>query len=109
MYSIATVSFLDPQVPQTNRVAGRVWNSLSSLEAPAAYYHLPHGFTPVVVPHGNSKSNQPFFPTLLSTKALIDNSSGTDEMLQMIQQAKLGDSTGMFVREPGLHQNQHLF
>ena len=111
-------------------------------------YRLPHGFNPVVVPHGNSKSNQPFFPTLPSTKALIEaqsqrsgpketlnvvstklggvvnarsasqlprnerqvsyiqsrskphaSSSGSDEMFEMIQQAKLGDSTGMFVRE----------
>lgn len=101
------------------------------------------------LPHGNSKSNQPFFPTLPSTKARIDAQSqicgpeetmnlvsasvrgvvdahsaaelprnerqvsyiqscwtkkhmstgGSDEMLQMIQQAKLGDSAGLFVRE----------
>ena len=111
-------------------------------------YCLLHGFNPVVVPHGNSKLNQPFFPTLPSMKALIEaqsqrsgsketlnvvitklggivnarsesqlprnerqvsyiqsrskphaSSSGSDEMFEMILQAKLGDSTGMFVRE----------
>ena len=108
-------------------------------------YRIPKDFTPVVVPHGNSKTNQPFFPTLPSTKVLIaaqshscgpketvsavsekvggvvnarsaselpcnerqvsyiqsrsksHASSGGDEMIHMIQQAKLGDSTGMFV------------
>ena len=34
-------------------------------------YRLLHGFTPMIVPHGNSKSNKTFFPTLTSTKALI--------------------------------------
>ena len=110
-------------------------------------YRIPTGFTPVIVPHGNSKSNKPFYPTLPSTKALIAQhsqasgpkhtvsavsakvggivnarsasqlprnerqvsyiqskvkphaSTGGDEMFQMMQQAKLGDSAGMFVRE----------
>ena len=100
----------------------------------------------MIVPHGNSKSNRPFFPTLPSTKALIaaqshtsgpkatvsavsekvggilnaqsacalprnerqvsyiksrskTQSSCADEMLQMMQQAKLGDKAGLFVRE----------
>ena len=97
----------------------------------------------MIVPHGNSKSNRPFFPTLPSTKALIaaqshtsgpkatvsavsekvggilnaqsalprnerqvsyiksrskTQSSCADEMLQMMQQAKLGDKAGLFVR-----------
>ena len=34
-------------------------------------YRIPKDFTPVVVPHGNSKTHQPSFPTLLSTKVLI--------------------------------------
>ncbi len=34
-------------------------------------YYLPEGFIPTVVPHGNSKSNSPFFPTLPSTSKVI--------------------------------------
>ena len=55
-------------------------------------YRLPHGFNPVVVPHGNSKSNQPFFPTLPSTKALIEAQSqwsGPKETLNVVS-TKLG-------------------
>ena len=97
------------------------------------------------MPHGNSKSKKPFFPTLPSTKELIaQQRSGPketvsivtakvggivnarsasdlprnerqasyihckmkpraschgDEMFQMIQEAKVGDSAGLFVRE----------
>lgn len=103
-------------------------------------YRIPLGFVPTIVPHGNSKSNKPFYPTLSSTKVLITQqartygpketmsivservggvvnaysasqlprnerqvsyirsrnkpcsaSSGSDEMFQMMQQAKLGD------------------
>ena len=55
-------------------------------------YRLPHGFNPVVVPHGNSKSNQPFFPTLPSMKALIEaqsQRSGPKETLNVVS-TKLG-------------------
>lgn len=34
-------------------------------------YYLPCGFRPIVVPHGNSKSEKPFFPTLPSTSVDI--------------------------------------
>lgn len=103
------------------------------------------GFTPVVVPHGNLKSNKLFYLTLPSTRVLMvtksqscgskeivsavsakvgdilntcsasqlprnkcqvsyirsqtkpyASSSDSDEMFQMIQQAKVGHSTGMF-------------
>ena len=34
-------------------------------------YYIPDGYVPSVVPHGNSKSNKPFFPTLPSTAETI--------------------------------------
>ena len=34
-------------------------------------YHIPHGFTPTLKKHGNSKGDVPFHPTWLSTKLKI--------------------------------------
>ena len=34
-------------------------------------YYIPKGYVPVVLPHGNSKSNKPFFPTWSSTMKMI--------------------------------------
>lgn len=34
-------------------------------------YYIPDGFVPSILPHGNSKSSAPFFPTLPSTSKLI--------------------------------------
>ena len=34
-------------------------------------YHIPYGFSPTIAAHGNSKSSQPFYPTLPSTAHLI--------------------------------------
>ena len=107
-------------------------------------YRLPDGFKPVIVPHGNAKSNQPFYPTLPSTKALISEckasgpketlykvstklggiknascasqlprnerqvsyiqqkkggTNDVDELFLLMQQAKVGDKIGLFVRE----------
>jgi len=38
-------------------------------------YHIPPEFIPEIKSHGNSKSNQPFFPTWPSTKELIKQES----------------------------------
>ena len=48
-------------------------------------YRLPE-VKPVIVPHGNAKSNQPFYPTLPSTKALISEckASGPKETLNKV-------------------------
>ena len=105
-------------------------------------YRLPDGFKPVIVPHGNTKSNQPFYPTLPQYKSPECKASGpketlykvsakiggiknascasqlprnerqvsyiqqkgggtndVDELFLLMQQAKVGDKIGLFVRE----------
>ena len=75
-YSSASVSFVDPEGNPCH---------LCLLSC-----RFPHGFTPAVAPHRNSKSNQPFFPTLPSTKALIaaqSQSSGPKESMGVVSAA----------------------
>ena len=117
-----------------------------------ACYRIPEDFVPVIVGHGNSKTGQPFYPTLPSTMKQIVRESQSkgpketvamvsatvggvigadcpgslprderqvinarqtlkkvkravlptdsdDELFILMQQAKLGDSTGFFIRE----------
>ena len=55
-------------------------------------YHMPSNFTPIVAPHGNSKTKKPFFPTLPSTKLEIESqskSSGPKTTLSLVSE-KLG-------------------
>ena len=40
-----------------------------------AVYYLPDNFHPKPIPHGNSKGDKPFFPTLPSTMAMIKHES----------------------------------
>lgn len=51
-------------------------------------YYVPSGFTPIVVAHGNSKTAQPYFPTLPSTAMDIKKkcvSSGPKEVVSNIE------------------------
>lgn len=51
-------------------------------------YHIPEGFTPTIVPHGNCKADTPFFPTLPSTsKAIKDKgkSHGPKEVVTSVE------------------------
>ena len=55
-------------------------------------YRMPSNFTPIVAPHGNSKTKKPFFPTLPSTKLEIESqskSSGPKTTLSLVSE-KLG-------------------
>ena len=62
-------------------------------------YYIPPGFTPTIVSHGNSKSSQPFFPTLPSTIDRIKkecHSVGPKEAVASVSSAAGGvlDATG---------------
>ena len=53
---------------------------------------MPSNFTPIIAPHGNSKTKKPFFPTLPSTKLEIESqskSSGPKTTLSLVSE-KLG-------------------
>ena len=55
-------------------------------------YRMPSDFTPVIAPHGNSKTKKPFFPTLPSTKMEIEiqnRSCGPKSALGIVSE-KLG-------------------
>ena len=54
---------------------------------PTTCYHIPPEIIPEIKSHGNSKSNQPFFPTWPSTKQLIKQESehgGPKEMVAKV-------------------------
>ena len=56
-------------------------------------YYIPSGFSPVVVSHGNSKTAQPYFPTLPSTTLDIKKkcvSSGPKEVASNIENSAGG-------------------
>ena len=48
-------------------------------------YYIPDGFEPKVQPHGNSKQQTPYYPTLPSTlKAIADGSGGPKEIVSKV-------------------------
>ena len=50
-------------------------------------YHIPKGFIQISLPHGNSKSKKPYFPTWLSTMKMIKSemkSSGPKEVVSSV-------------------------
>ena len=56
-------------------------------------YYVPSGFTPIVVSHGNSKSTQPYFPTLPSTAVQIKEkyvTQGPKEVVSSVESASGG-------------------
>ena len=56
-------------------------------------YYIPSGFSPIVVSHGNSKTAQPYFPTLPSTTMDIKKkcvSSGPKEVVSNIENSAGG-------------------
>ena len=58
-------------------------------------YHIPPGFTPTIVSHGNSKSSKSFFPTLPSTSADIKEKCSHSGPKQVV--ADLDSSVGGLV------------
>ena len=69
--------------------ADESWNPHSLC---VAVYYLPSGFVPTINPHGNSKSEKPFFPTLPSTVKSIKQSCGISGPKETI--ATLSSSAG---------------
>ena len=58
-------------------------------------YHIPPGFTKEVASHGNSKKKMPFYPTLQSTKHLIQKGvSDKQKRTVSIVSQKVGGVTG---------------
>ena len=56
-------------------------------------YNILSGFSPIIISHGNSKSTQPFYPTLPSTTIDIKNecaSSGPKEVVSKIESSAGG-------------------
>ena len=56
-------------------------------------YYIPPGFTPTIISHGNSKSAQPYFPTLPSTALQIKEkctSQGPKEVVSSVENASGG-------------------
>ena len=48
-------------------------------------YHMPEGFEPKVQPHGNSKQQKPYYPTLPSTlEAMANDSGGPKEIVKFL-------------------------
>jgi hypothetical protein len=65
-------------------------------------YHIPTGFKPFVLPHGNSKSKVPFYPTWPSTmnsiKQELKQKHGPKEVVSLVSK-KSGSM--LEVRAPG--------
>ena len=64
-------------------------------------YYLPLGFKPTIVPHGNSKSSNPFYPTLPSTKERIPSECQTSGPKEVVASLSLESEGIIDVSYPG--------